>query len=162
MANVHSDLFEKLRTSEAKDFLAIKNLDLYAVGDNRQSLVQAAIAQSRWETAAALIERGVPLDQQNKKGETALHYCAFYGAFEIARLLVKRGADLHLIDAFGNEPVWTAALTAKGDYRMVELLVAHGANVTRKNKAGRSVLDFAKQSANKALWMAAGGCDADF
>lgn len=157
-----SDLFARLRTVSSREFFSAPDLDVAATGENGQSLLQEAIAFAKTDIARELVARKVPLDTQNRKGQTALHYAAIYGALELAELILSSGGDPNLVDKSGNGPLWAAALSTNRNPRIIALLVSHGADPRGKNKAGRSVLDFARQSGNKDLWVACGGAEGDF
>jgi ankyrin repeat protein len=144
-------LFSALRTESPDRFLSRPDLDVSVRGENKQTLLHEAIAFSRTDFVPALLARGVAVDAQNKNGQTALHYAATYANRPAVEFLLKHGASVNIEDKFGNTPAWTAALAARGDNTLVKLMLAHGADPHHKNKAGRSVADFAKQSNNAEL-----------
>jgi ankyrin repeat protein len=59
------------------------------------------------------VERGNPIDAANAAGDTALHAAAFWGADEIVRFLVSRGADVDATD----KKLWTPLVIAEGIYQ---------------------------------------------
>jgi uncharacterized protein len=156
-----NDLFRSLRTEGADKFLAAP-IDLNAVGEYGRTLLHEAIAFHKIEIAEALVARGVAVNAQDSKGQTALHYAATFGRPDLARHILETGGDPNIVDKFGNNPLWTAAVAPKKDYALVKLLADHGADPRHKNNAGRSVLDFAKQSENRQLWLACGGKEDEF
>ncbi len=145
------EIFSALRAASYSEFFLRPDLDLHARGVNGQSLLHEAIAFGKTDIAKELIARKIDLDLQNRNGQTALHYAAVYGNVEIAQLMLQEGASVGIADQHGNEALWTAALAGKGNSRMIQLLVAHGADVNHKNNAGRTVRDFAKQSRDESL-----------
>jgi ankyrin repeat protein len=60
---------------------------------------------------------------------TALHYAAFYGYTEIARLLIERGARVNAGDRRGRRPIHLAV--NRGHLEVVELLVESGARIDK-------------------------------
>ena len=52
--------------------------------------------------------------------------------------IVNKGANLHRLDKYGNDALWTAVLNARPSLPLIELLVRRGADPHRKNAAGRS------------------------
>ena len=71
---------------------------------------------------------------------------------EICKTPVKKNPGVVAIaDRYGNEPLWTAAFNAKGNYELVSLLLRHGANPTHRNNAGLSPLDIPKRKRDDAL-----------
>lgn len=87
----------------------------------------------------------IDIDHQDKMGWTPLHFCAQYNNITIAELLLQEGANVNIIDCYGNNPLWYAVFNANDDYCLVKLLVKYGADALSKNNAMRSPLDFAKQ-----------------
>jgi ankyrin repeat protein len=157
------DTFAKIRTLNFQNFFADAGTwNLQEIGSRGQSLLHEAISSRKFDIAEELLRRGVALNVQDEKGRTALHYAISYGALGIAREIVEGGADLSIVDAFGNAAVWTAALSAKGDYAFVRFLVENGADVTLMNKAGKSVCDFSLQTNNRELWLACCGKNNEF
>jgi len=156
------DFFRNLRTQSAAEFFSDENLNINAVGEYGRSLLHEAIACRKADVAKTLIAKDVLLNLQDSKAQTALHYAAVYSMFETAKLIVEKGGDLNISDEYGNDPLWTSALAAKGDYRLVGFLIANGANPKHKNNVDKSVLDFAKQSNNLELWTVCGGSKNEF
>jgi ankyrin repeat protein len=63
-------------------------------------------------------------------GFTALHYAAFFGQEDTAKILVERGADLRVVST--NPEIRVAPLqsaAAGGHDSIVELLLEHGAEL---------------------------------
>ena len=75
-----------------------------------------------------LLQRGANIDSHGYRGQTALHECALYNRFEMAELLLARGAQPDLKDDDGRTPVDTANLAGKSErVLMINLLIQHGA-----------------------------------
>ncbi len=104
-------------------------------------MLHEAIAFNRAELVPYLLGRGVPVNHQNKNGQTALHYAAIYGSLLATKALVESGAEPNVCDKHGNNPLWAAVLSTNQEPAIQALLVRAGADATHKNKAGRSVLD---------------------
>lgn len=77
---------------------------------------------------------------------TALHVAAAESAEEIAKLLLKRGANANSVDERGNTPLHIAAHI--GSTSVVKMLVKHGASISSINLAGQTPLTVAKASGN--------------
>ena len=71
-----------------------------------------------------------------------LHNAASYGHVDITRLLIDAGCDLNAQDAYLFTPLHEACLKRK--YAICRLLVRSGANVSLKNRDGRSPLELAR------------------
>ncbi|WP_448661571.1 ankyrin repeat domain-containing protein [Sphingomonas sp. CJ20] len=117
--------------------------DIRAKGDIGQTTLQEAIANRKPELASWLVERGVDLDNRDRSGYTALHYALEYQYFPLAEQLIRAGADVNATNKHGNAALWTAVMSARGDYALVDLLLAHGADPNSRNKVGKSPLDVA-------------------
>lgn len=122
--------------------------DLEFKGSNDQSLLHEAISFSKNEIAYFLIGCNININTVCKKKQTALHYSAIYKNLDIATALVSKGADINLIDIYGNSPAWYAALSAgnPNSLAIFKLLKANGADIKRKNFAGRSIHDVYPQA----------------
>ena len=92
-----------------------------------------------------LVKKKINVNHQDGKGLSPLHYCAQYCNIRIAKLLLKNNANVNISDSYGNNPLWTAVFSARGNYQMVKLFVKYGADAYNKNKASRSPIDFAEQ-----------------
>ena len=124
---------------------SIKSVDVNCRNEYGQNLLQEAISSNRDDIAVDLVDRGIDVNHQDCQGLTPLHFCAQYLNIRVAVLLLNNKADVNATDTYGNNPLWTAVFNAGDDYRMVELLVRHGADALHKNNANRSPLDFARQ-----------------
>lgn len=113
--------------------------------DYNRSILHEAVVGRADSIACDLIDRGIDLNLQDKNGQTALHFCAQYNCYEIAKTMLAKGEEINLVDKWGNNPLWTAVFNARGEYRMVKLFVDYNADIHNKNKAKRSPLDFATQ-----------------
>lgn len=74
---------------------------------------------------------------------TALHYAAFFGGPEAARLLVERGAD---VNAYADNELGVRVLNsavAAGAHETVALLLDAGADPNAPTRSGHSPLDVA-------------------
>jgi ankyrin repeat protein len=76
-----------------------------------------------------LIEKGIDIDYRDKSGGTALQAAVHWNNFEVAEVLLKRGADPNLGSekSFLNIPLISA--TFKQNEKMIVMLISYGANV---------------------------------
>jgi ankyrin repeat protein len=82
---------------------------------------------------------------------TALHYAAFFGDAECARLLVEHGAD---VNAFADNELGVHVLNSAAAARnaaVARILLEHGANPNALTRSGHSPLDAAKQNGDEEL-----------
>jgi hypothetical protein len=89
------------------------------------------------------IERGVDVNAQNCYGETPLHQAVFNPSLKnvLLDLLVKQGANPNIGADTGETPLHYAVRMGRED--VVKFLVASGAEVDMKNKAGKTPRDTA-------------------
>lgn len=108
------------------------------------ALVRAAFAHARAGEAGALgplLDRGVPPNVRNEKGDSLLMLATYHGHLAAARLLLERGADPELRNDRGQSPL--AGVAFKGDAVLAALLLDHGAVVDAAGDDGRTALMFA-------------------
>jgi uncharacterized protein len=117
----------------------------------------------RTEIVQLLLERGADLDAISRPilpfipANTPLHSTIAGGAWEVARLLINRGARLDLADSNGNTALHQAAFEAP--LETVQLLVARGADLSARNKKGQTPLAIAREKGRDevAAWLGARG-----
>ena len=79
----------------------------------------------------------------NHPGWTALHYAASGGHAEIIRLLLDESAYIDAESPNGTTPLMMAA--RYGNSKAVQLLIDEGSDIQIKNQLGLNAIDFAKQ-----------------
>lgn len=133
---------------EALESLERTGFDINSFHYDKTALHSACVTDAK-RAAKYLIKLGIDVNARDKiTGAVALHYCATYNYYDIARLILENGGKLDICDDFGNEPLWTAVFNLKKDLlgiSLIELFLKSGANKNHKNKAGRSPQDFATQ-----------------
>lgn len=95
------------------------------------------------EVIKALNEGANPNAMSSDNGQTALMYSALNGFKEMAIELLKRNAEINLV----NNNLETALMLAVQHDRleMVQLLLDYGADISITNINGRTALDMVKQ-----------------
>lgn len=80
------------------------------------------------------LEEGALLDRKNKNGRTPLHTACLNGHFAIVRLLLERGASLHITDNDGNTPIDHAIRlsTEYERYNTLEVIFEHAPEHRKK------------------------------
>ena len=104
------------------------NFPVVGISDPNLSLtpLHLTVIQDHPESLAALIELGAQVDAPDNAGMTALHWSAWRGAAEPARLLLGSGADPTLKDQKGKIPLDYAR--ESGNSELVTLLEMAMAN----------------------------------
>ena len=109
-----------------------------------EAIARAGFAAARRGDAPALadlLDRGLPPDLRNEKGDSLLMLACYHGGTEAARLLLQRGADPDLANDRGQTPLAGAAF--KGDLAVAGALLDHGAAIDGTTADGRTPLAFA-------------------
>src|SRR5581483_532952 len=106
----------------------------------------------------ALLARGADVDAANRRGATALHYATdgrpgdetWSADAQVATIaaLVAAGADVDASDADGTTPLLRAVRNRCAD--AVRTLIAHDANVKKKNKRGSTPWKLANVGSGKS------------
>ena len=111
--------------------------------ENGTTLLMTASRFSEVDIARFLINHGATINQpRSPKGRTNLMVaCAYYSGINMVQLLVEKGADVNLTADDGSTALMLASAFEKLD--VVNFLLAHGANASMKDKAGKTALDFA-------------------
>jgi ankyrin repeat protein len=107
-------------------------------------LLQAVIDGHR-DLVRFLLEQGVNPDAANNFGETALLRAARNGYLEIAKMLLENGANPNSYDYWQDTSLMEAC-KGEGNLDMARLLVSNGASVSRKDKDGKTALNYAEEA----------------
>ena len=126
------------RVSEVVKELGVEVQDSYG----RTPLINAAFYGNldllRW-----LIAEGADVDAQDKKGYAALHFSVQENKPDCVKLLLDNKANPNIQDKYGNTPAAVAVVNWKAgeNFNNLKALVDAGADLTLKNKAGKSVYE---------------------
>jgi ankyrin repeat protein len=149
-AGVEVDVFAAIACNDVQRIRAILRKNPKA-GESksaagRPALHQAVTLDCR-EIVKLLLREGTNPDTRSSEdgtghqGETPLLTAAFWGRFEIAELLIDRGANVNAKAKEGVVPLHEAA--RMGHVKLARLLLAHGADVNAKDDKGTTPLDWA-------------------
>lgn len=110
----------------------------------------ALMAASMMANPTLLPDAGQPLTTINRitpDNRSALHVVASIGAYDMAKILIERGADVNLKNRDEQIPLHWAAWNNREN--LVQMLIEKGAKINAIDKEGNSPLHFAVQ--NNAL-----------
>lgn len=136
------DIFEPVRKGELEKIETLLTNDpslLNVRGDSSRTPLLEAILARQLAVCKFLLEKGADVNLANKEGFSPLHFAAFTGEIELAKLLIAKGA---LLSANANVTEATPLDLAvnAGRREMVDLLVARGAPLNQKDKKGNTPL----------------------
>ncbi|KAB8224531.1 hypothetical protein BDV33DRAFT_233451 [Aspergillus novoparasiticus] len=108
------NLFEFLQRLKTEEL----NVDRRTKPYNKTRLIEAAEAGSE-NDVYFWMARGADLAAQDMFGETALHYAAENGYFEVVKILVEAGSDVHRRDSSRRTPLDCAKMRKRRKYAEV-------------------------------------------
>jgi ankyrin repeat protein len=111
----------------------------------RTSLLIAAGRPGAARVVRLLLEKGADPKARDNKGETTLTRAAYSGDPEILGLLIDRGVDVNAqAEPFKDFHVTALMIAAfQGHTRLMEMLIAHGADTKIRNSLGFTALNVA-------------------
>ncbi len=123
----------------------------YLAGLSLREIAARAAERGHLEMVDLLLDRGAPVDGVCgcPTSETPLWGAAVSAKHACVRRLLERGADPNAAGAAGVTPLHAAAM--RGDGELLEILLAHGADRTRRDLQGRTAADWADAKGYDAL-----------
>ncbi|XP_066587988.1 tonsoku-like protein [Prorops nasuta] len=137
-----SDIEERLNNSDIVKRKRGRRRHVIKRNEKGETQLHIACINGNIDTVEKLLEEGHPTDVRDHCGWTPLHEAANHGYVEIARLLIKNGANVN--DRGGNycggvTPIHDAA--SCGHVPMICLLMECGSDLSLKTEEGSTVLD---------------------
>lgn len=113
-----------------------------AVDRDGRTFLLSAVAKNNLSLVSYLIEKNYDLSATDNQGMTALHIAAIHDFSDMAKLLLDNGAEIDPIDAWGNTPLWRAAMNSRDENSLTaKLLLARGADKNKKNNSDVAPID---------------------
>ncbi len=112
--------------------------------------LHAASMNNHSDLCKILIDRGATVDIQTRSGATALFTAVLRNSYEAASVLLNNGANPN-IPTIKNKKTPIHRAIEDNNIRMVELLVAHSADLSCKDKQENTPLLLAAIASNEAI-----------
>ncbi len=166
-------LLHRATSRSMAEFLLSRGIDVDARDGSGQTPLHVAVSSRLPAVTEFHIEHGADVNAKDRSGSTpltfartaelaklliegradvnggnALHAAAFYGADDVAPLLLNSGADIETVDANGETPLHRAAF--RGHLGMVELLLESGARAGAQDGGGRTPGDLVGEGPNRS------------
>ncbi len=153
-AGVKMDIFAAIACNDVDRVASILQANPQA-GSQTQTqtklpAIHLAVILDRREIVKMLLDKGCDPDVRSQsenvgyKGATALSEAAFWGCSEIAKTLIKHGANVNARAERGIAPLHEAVYTRH--LELARLLLEHGADVNAKDKEGHTPLSWRDDS----------------
>ena len=118
---------------------------LHKSGATIDRSLSAAVRNGKSSSVPILLDEGSKVDEPDANDITPLGRAVLANEVEIARQLLKHGAEVNRVGRDGMTPLLYAASIDYGDSEMINLLLSSGAQLSARNKEGLSALDLAKK-----------------
>ncbi len=112
------------------------------------ALAHSESQKDRIPVAEALLKAGADIDADDGYGTTSLGECCYMSREHLALYLIDKGANPNTKEGLYIDGTYdiSPAHRATNNYKVLEELIAHGADLSVIDSAGYSVLDWAKRS----------------
>ena len=87
------------------------------------------------------LEHGLEIDKIDESGKTILQKAVENKNFANAEFLLNCGADVNICDEFEKNIVHKEILKGYSNYKMIDFLVSHGANIDARDLDEKSIVD---------------------
>jgi hypothetical protein len=118
-----------------------------AIDSDKWSILHQAVEEGSLEMVDYLLNL-IHVDSYDDQHSTPLHIAAHEGHPRMLELLIKRGANIHAVDIFGNTALHVAAASPDTDTEVFLILIEHGINIFARNSEGMSALDILYRAEN--------------
>lgn len=109
--------------------------------------INEAISDNDVEAFNSLLSECTNLEETDYAGRTPLYCAVQFNRVEMASLLLKKGANVHIRDEYGNTLLIMACLRY-GNEEMIKLLISYGVDINATNNYGNSAVSLAHKIAN--------------
>lgn len=119
---------------------------------SKATALHFAAAQGNSKEIKELLEKGVAVNARDEEDRTPLHWATDLQQTAVFAPLIAAGANVNAKDAFLGTPLYNAIFRDQEEkITVVETLLVEGADVTVKNKDGRTALHIAALRGSAAV-----------
>ncbi|SEC01459.1 Ankyrin repeat-containing protein [Tenacibaculum sp. MAR_2009_124] len=149
-------LFKIIRENKYDKFInEFSEKDLTLTDSQKYNLLMVSIFEGAKEISFFLIDKGIDLNYQDKKGQTVLHHLAIYYDKHILIKILGNDIDINISDNYGNQALWSAVFNDKGFGKrteMVKLLIDYGADPNHINNVNKSPIEISQIAGYKEVY----------
>ncbi len=145
-----------LHLAARKGYLELINLlvergaDLELRQNTQYTPLMVAVQYGRLDATKHLVALGAELDAKTSANTTPLAIAVWRGNAEIMRYLIDAGANVDVVININNDSLLMGAVQG-GHVEAAALLLDSGADVSLRNKRGKTALNLSKDSGNEAM-----------
>ena len=107
-----------------------------------------AVSSGSLGEVTSQLAQGADINASDDEGLTALHFAAIEQNPEIIDALISHGADVNVVDKYGNTPLARAVFYYRGSTDVIPLLLNAGSDPEKQNLHGVSPKSLAHDIAN--------------
>lgn len=145
-------LFETLNchSLDGAHLLLDQGIDLSSCDYKGNTVLHEAICRRASDHASLFIGQGIELNNFNEEGLTPLHLAARHNNCRIVDEILKKGADVDIID---RQDGWTPLMYAasNGSAQLCHILLAYGANLAKVSSDNKTPLMIAANAGHYDL-----------
>lgn len=138
---LHSWPFELFWWNKAVELLVENGADVNAQAQDGESPLHVAVINAGEDATKLLLKGGADVERKDNNGVTPLHAACLEGRSKPTKLLLESGADIEAKDKYRETPLHKAVRRGP---ELVELLIAHNANLLSKNNNNLTPLELAQ------------------
>lgn len=131
-----------------KEKNALQELEEKGIEFSEKSFFEQ-IEKANTETVKLFIEAKIDVDTKNHKEETPLMIASMYNLNEIAKMLIKSGADINARDKLGKTALHHSIINGT---EIFHLLISNGADLDKKDHKWDSLLHYVTKFKRKKMF----------
>ena len=122
-------------------YLQSMEIDLDHQNKQGMGLVHSLAKLDDLDSISCILDKILNIDAVDSLGRTALHYCCIHRSFRVAKILVKKGANVNKLTDDMESPLTILATHKKQDKSLLKLLLRMNADRGFQNKEKMRAVD---------------------